>query len=54
MGYATFLATAIRKWCGELDVRRMRKVLDSETEEEAEEPEEVLDAAEQHMPAKAA
>jgi aerobic C4-dicarboxylate transport protein len=44
----------VGKWCGELNVRRMRKVLDSETEEEAEEPEEVLDAVEQHMPAKAA
>jgi aerobic C4-dicarboxylate transport protein len=44
----------VGKWCGELDVRRMRKVLDSETEEEAEEPEEVLDATQQHMPAKAA
>ena len=44
----------VGKWCGELDARRMRKVLDSETEEEAEEPEEVLDAADQHMPAKAA
>jgi aerobic C4-dicarboxylate transport protein len=44
----------VGKWCGELDTRRMRKVLDSETEEEAEEPEEVLDAADQHMPAKAA
>ncbi|TMH68324.1 MAG: dicarboxylate/amino acid:cation symporter [Betaproteobacteria bacterium] len=44
----------VGKWCGEVDVRRMRKVLDNETDEEAEEPEEVLDAVEQHMPAKAA
>jgi aerobic C4-dicarboxylate transport protein len=44
----------VGKWCGEVDARRMRKVLDNETEEEAEEPEEVLDAVEQHMPAKAA
>ena len=44
----------VGKWCGELDTRRMRKVLDNETEEEADEPEEVLDAVEQHMPAKAA
>ena len=44
----------VGKWCGEVDVRRMHKVLDSETEEEAEEPEEVLDSVEQHMPAKAA
>src|SRR5881394_983645 len=44
----------VGKWCNELDAKRMRKVLDNETEEEAEEPEEVLDAVEQHMPAKAA
>ena len=44
----------VGKWCGEVDVRRMRKVLDNETDEEAEEPEEVLDAVEQHLPAKAA
>jgi len=44
----------VGKWCGEVDVRRMRKVLDNETDEEAEEPEELLDAVEQHMPAKAA
>jgi len=44
----------VGKWCGELDTRRMRKVLDNETEEEADEPEEVLDAVEQRMPAKAA
>ena len=44
----------VGKWCGELDVRRMKKVLERETDEEAEEPEAVLDAIETHMPAKAA
>jgi aerobic C4-dicarboxylate transport protein len=40
----------VGKWCGELDTARMRKVLDGETDEEADEPEKVLDAVEQHMP----
>jgi aerobic C4-dicarboxylate transport protein len=40
----------VGKWCGELDEQRMRKVLDSETDEEAEEPEKVLDEVEVHMP----
>jgi aerobic C4-dicarboxylate transport protein len=44
----------VGKWCGELDTARMRKVLDNETDEEAEEPEEVLDAVDEHMPAKVA
>jgi len=44
----------VGKWCGELDARRMQKVLNRETEDEAEEPEKVLDAVEVHMPAKAA
>ena len=44
----------VGKWCGELDTTRMRKVLDNETDEEAEEPEEVLDAVDEHMPAKPA
>jgi aerobic C4-dicarboxylate transport protein len=44
----------VGKWCGELDSARMRKVLERETDEEAEEPEQVLDAVEQHMPAKVA
>src|ERR1700704_6287900 len=44
----------VGKWCGELDVRRMKKVLDRETDDEAEEPEKVLDAVQAHMPAKAA
>src|SRR5678815_3933121 len=36
----------VAKWCGELDEKRMRRVLDNETDEEAEEPERVLDAKE--------
>src|SRR5438067_2754865 len=44
----------VGKWCGEVDTERMRRVLDNETEDDAEEPEKVLDAVEQHMPAKAA
>jgi aerobic C4-dicarboxylate transport protein len=43
----------VGKWCGELDSARMRQVLDGETEDEADEPEKVLDAVEEHM-AKAA
>src|SRR5438477_472228 len=34
----------VGKWCGELDTQRMQKVLNNETPEEADEPEEVLDA----------
>jgi aerobic C4-dicarboxylate transport protein len=40
----------VGKWCGELDVQRMHKVLNQETDTEAEEPEKVLDATEAHMP----
>jgi len=43
----------VGKWCGELDTARMRRVLDRETDVEADAPEEVLDAVEVHMPAKA-
>jgi aerobic C4-dicarboxylate transport protein len=39
----------VGKWCGELDVARMRRVLDNESEEDADEPEKVLDAVEEHM-----
>ena len=42
----------VGKWCGELDASRMNKVLNRETAEEAEEPEKILDAVEDHMPAK--
>jgi aerobic C4-dicarboxylate transport protein len=44
----------VGKWCGELDENRMRKVLNNETDEDAEEPEKVIDAVEEHMPVKAA
>jgi aerobic C4-dicarboxylate transport protein len=43
----------VGKWCGEVDEQRMRKVLDNETPDDAEEPEKVLDAHEEHMPAAA-
>jgi aerobic C4-dicarboxylate transport protein len=41
----------VGKWCGELNEARMKKVLNQETDAEAEEPEEVLGATEAHMPA---
>ncbi len=41
----------VGKWCGELNEQRMHKVLNRETDAEAEEPEKVLDATEAHMPA---
>jgi aerobic C4-dicarboxylate transport protein len=40
----------VGKWTGDLDVARMKRQLDRETEEDAEEPEAVLDRVEQHMP----
>jgi len=40
----------VGKWTGDLDAERMRKHLDGETDEEAEEPEAVLDEVEVHMP----
>src|SRR5437773_9349991 len=43
----------VGKWCGELNEARMRKVLNKETDAEAEEPEKILDATEAHMPAAA-
>jgi aerobic C4-dicarboxylate transport protein len=43
----------VGRWCGELDEARMNRVLNNETDVEAEEPEEVLDATEAHMPAAA-
>ena len=43
----------VGKWTGDLDTVRMNQVLNNETVSEAEEPEEVLDATEAHMPAKA-
>jgi aerobic C4-dicarboxylate transport protein len=44
----------VGKWCRELDVTRMKKVLNNETDEDAEEPEKIIDATEAHMPIKAA
>jgi aerobic C4-dicarboxylate transport protein len=40
----------VAKWTKDLDTERMQKVLNNETEAEAEEPEAVLDAVESHMP----
>ena len=42
----------VGKWCGELDVARMKRVLDGETVEDAEEPEKIIDAIDEHMPVK--
>jgi aerobic C4-dicarboxylate transport protein len=39
----------VAKWCGELDPGRMRRVLNNESEEDAEEPEKILDVVEDHM-----
>jgi aerobic C4-dicarboxylate transport protein len=50
-GVATIV---VAKWCGELDEARMRRVLHNESEEDAEDPERILDAVEDHMPVKAA
>ena len=45
------VATAVvAKWTGDLDTERMRRVLNNETDALAEEPEQVLDATEAHMP----
>jgi aerobic C4-dicarboxylate transport protein len=44
----------VGKWCRELDENRMRRVLNNETDEEAEDPEKVLDVKEEHMPVSAA
>jgi aerobic C4-dicarboxylate transport protein len=46
-GVATIV---VGKWCNELDTERMRKVLNNESPDEAEEPEKVLDAADARMP----
>jgi len=43
----------VGKWCGELDAARMQRVLDEETDVDADAPEEVLDQTEVHMPASA-
>ena len=44
----------VGKWCGELDERRMQRVLDKETVADAEDPEQVLDAVEEHMATRSA
>ena len=44
----------VGKWCNELDEGRMRRVLDHETDAEAEEPEKILDAVDGHLAAKVA
>jgi aerobic C4-dicarboxylate transport protein len=43
----------VGKWCGEVDEARMRRVLNNETADDAEEPEKVLDTAETHLSARA-
>ena len=39
----------VGKWCGELDTARMQRVLNNETEADAEDPEKILDAVDGHM-----
>jgi len=39
----------VAKWCNELDVEKMNKVLNNETSDEADEPERVLDEKEPHL-----
>jgi aerobic C4-dicarboxylate transport protein len=41
----------VAKWTGDLDTERLQRVLDNETGTDADDPEQVLDAVEQHMPA---
>jgi aerobic C4-dicarboxylate transport protein len=45
-GVATIV---VGKWCGELDVKRMNTVLNRETDDDAEEPEKVIDVVDEHM-----
>jgi aerobic C4-dicarboxylate transport protein len=42
----------VGKWCGELDSSRMQRVLDNESADDAQEPERILDAVEQHLAGK--
>jgi aerobic C4-dicarboxylate transport protein len=44
----------VAKWTNDLDVPRMQRLLNNETDAEAEEPEAVLDKTEAHMPAQPA
>ena len=39
----------VAKWCNELDVNRMQQQLEHETDDDAEEPEKVIDVKEEHM-----
>src|SRR5207237_5062730 len=47
-GVATLV---VAKWTGDLDMARLQRGLNNETDVDAEEPEEELDLSEQHMPA---
>ena len=49
-GVATLV---VAKWCNELDVKQMRRHLEQELPEEADEPEQVLDQVEARLPRKA-
>jgi aerobic C4-dicarboxylate transport protein len=40
----------VAKWTNDLDVPRMQRLLNNESDAEAEEPEAVLDKSETHMP----
>jgi aerobic C4-dicarboxylate transport protein len=40
----------VGKWTGDVDMKRLHRQLNNETDAEAEEPEAVLDQVEQHMP----
>jgi aerobic C4-dicarboxylate transport protein len=44
----------VGKWCGELDEARMKRVLDGETDADAEAPEQVLDSVDTHIAGKPA
>ena len=44
----------VAKWTGDLDMQRLQRQLNNETDAEAQEPEAVLDQVEQHMPVTAA
>ena len=43
----------VGKWTGDLDTARLHAQLDNETPADAEEPEQVLDGVEHHMPSAA-
>jgi aerobic C4-dicarboxylate transport protein len=47
IGVATVV---VAKWTGDLDVARMHQVLNNETAQDADDPEEILDKVEAHMP----